>query len=137
MSIPANVTADLTTLQAQVVANTPLGAASQAAITAMQLNASQLVTDAVSALASAAGTLDTWTTPVDPAAIISGVLGLSGNASDQSALADLGGIVGRIAANLDQLGATSASGTFTPRKFTADSTLITADTTIYTADYDG
>jgi hypothetical protein len=103
MAIPSNVTAELSNLQAQVTANTPLANAPRATITAMQLNADKLVSDINTALVSCAGTLDTWTSPTDPVAISNGILGLLSNAKDENNLALMGGVVGRAAANLDQL----------------------------------
>jgi hypothetical protein len=103
MGIPANITTELNFLEGQVTANTPLTGAPRATITAMQLNAAQLVNDIDSAVTNAAGTLDTWTPPTDPAAIAAGLEALGGNADDQSALTNMRGFVGRAAANLAQL----------------------------------
>ena len=103
MTIPANITTEITALQAQVAAAAPLTGASQATLTAMQLNAAQLVRDIDGALTSAAGVLDTWTAPVGTALIIAGIVELSGNAQDQSTLAKWRGYIGRATSNLDQL----------------------------------
>jgi hypothetical protein len=103
MTIPANVTSELANLQSQVAAATPLSAASLATLTAIQLNAAQLAADIGAALTNAAGALDTWTAPADPVAIINGVNGLIGNASDQASLSNMQGYVMRAAKNLNQL----------------------------------
>lgn len=113
MSIPSNVTAELANLQAQVAANTPLANAPRATITAMQLNAAQLVSDIDAAIISSAGALDTWTAPVDPVAIACGIQGLLENAQDESNLALMGGVVGRATSNLYQLPSTQGTPTRT------------------------
>jgi|SRR6516165_10242197 hypothetical protein len=103
MSIPANITAELANLQAQVTAAGPLAAASAPTLTAMQLNAAALVSDINAALAGAAGALDTWMAPTDPAAIVTGILALETNADDQASLANMAGYAGRALKNLDQV----------------------------------
>jgi hypothetical protein len=103
MSIPANILAELSNLQAQVTAATPLAQASRATVKAMQLNAAQLVSDVQSALIAPGNTLDLWTAPTDPAAIAAGISGLLTASQDQSSLALMRGVVGRAAANLNQL----------------------------------
>jgi hypothetical protein len=104
--IPANVTSELAALQAQVSSAAPLASASAPTISAIQLNAEQLVSDIATALANAAGQLDTFMpppAPTDPAGIVAGVLAIAESATDQFMLADMGGFVGRAAANLDTL----------------------------------
>lgn len=103
MSIPANITTELASLQAQVSAAQPLSGASQATKTAIKLNAAKLVSDVQSALVAPNNTLDTWVAPADSPAIIAGVVGLLGASQDQSKLALMRGIVGRATSNLDQL----------------------------------
>ena len=103
MTIPTTITSELAVLQAQVTAASPLSSASSPTLTAIKLNAEQLVSDINSALATAAGALDTWTSPTDPNAIVSGVLGLLSNAEDQAKLSNMAGFVGRSNKNLDQL----------------------------------
>jgi hypothetical protein len=103
MSVPATITAELTALQAQVTAAAPLASAAPATIAAIQLNAEQLVSDIGSALTTAAGALDTWTTPTDPNAIAAGIEALKCSAEDQATLANMAGYVGRATKNLDQL----------------------------------
>jgi hypothetical protein len=103
MTVPANITAELTSLQAQVSAASPLTSASRATVTALQLNATQLVGDVQAALVAPNNTLDTWVIPVDPVAIINGIEGLVTASQDQSNLALMRGLTGRVASNLDQL----------------------------------
>ena len=103
MSIPANITAELASLQAQVTAASPLRSASFATVKALQLNAANLVADVQAALIAPDNTLDTYVATADPVAIISGVLGLLDAALDQSNLALMRGVTGRVASNLDQL----------------------------------
>lgn len=103
MSVPSNITTGLANLQAQVTAAKPLSSASQATLLAIQLNGIQLANDIATALLAAAGALDTWTAPSDPAQIAAGVLSLMSAATDQSALANMVGYVGRANKNLDQL----------------------------------
>lgn len=102
MTIPSSITTALDSLESQVAAAQPLANASEATRTALKLNASSLVTSIRTTLA-ASSALDTWTAPADPNVIISGVLGLVDDAADQSNLALMGGVVGRAAANLNQL----------------------------------
>jgi hypothetical protein len=101
--IPANVTTELADLQAATVAAAPLTSASRATITALQLNAAQLVADIDAAMVTTAGALDTWVAPADPVPILTGVLGQLTSAVDQSALATMRGYVGRSTSNLEQL----------------------------------
>jgi hypothetical protein len=102
MSIAANITAELASLQAQVAAATPLAQASHASKTALQLNAGKLVADVQAALV-APSLLDTWSPPGDPISIIAGVNVVVTASLDQSDLALMRGVVGRAASNLDQL----------------------------------
>ncbi|SHG92023.1 hypothetical protein [Bradyrhizobium erythrophlei] len=103
MSIPTNITTELTNLQAQVAAAAPLASASRATVLAIKLNAAQLVTDVQSALVAPNNMLDTWTAPPDPPAMIAGIEGLLAASQDQSNLALMRGVTGRAASNLEQL----------------------------------
>jgi hypothetical protein len=103
VTIPANITSELAALQQQTAAAQPLASASRPTITAIQLNAGQLLSDIDVALLAAAGSLDTWTPPTDPDAIVAGILGLLESADDQAGLCNMEGYVGRAAKNLDQL----------------------------------
>jgi hypothetical protein len=102
MSIPATITAALSSLQAQVVAALPLANASHATRTALKLNAANLVASIQSAL-TASSILDTYVAPTDPGVIITGVLTLLTAAEDENKLSLMRGVVGRAASNLDQL----------------------------------
>jgi hypothetical protein len=101
--IPASLQAAATFLQTQVAQNTPLTSAPQAQVTAMQLNADNLITAADLALLAAAGQLDTFTAPVGAIPIIQGVVALAQAAQNQRDIALFAGIVGRVALNLAQL----------------------------------
>ena len=103
MTIPANIKTELTELEAQIIAAGDLQNASGPTIIALQLNTFQLLNDVDSALASAEGNLDNWAVPTDPQAIISGVLGIVGNATDQNTLCNMEGYVSRISLNLELL----------------------------------
>jgi hypothetical protein len=103
MSIPANITTELASLQAEVAAASPLANASRATKVALQLNAAQLVEDVQSALVAPNNLLDTWAAPTDPIAIVTGIDQIVTASEDQSALALMRGVVGRAASNLDQL----------------------------------
>jgi hypothetical protein len=98
-----NIATELTDLQAQVAANTPLLSASQATRIAIKLNAAQLVSDVQAALVAPNNLLDTWAAPSDPGAIASGILTVLQASQDQSNLALMRGLVGRVASNVDQL----------------------------------
>ena len=102
--IPQTITDELTSLQAQVAAASPLSTANRATVTALQLNAGSLVTDVEAAQHSLAGALDTYTAEVDPVDIIQGVLGVYQNALDEANITYMRGLTGRVASNLDQLG---------------------------------
>lgn len=103
MTIPANIKTELTALQAQLAAAEPLQNASGPTIVALQLNAYQLLNDVDAALTEAEGNLDNWSVPTDPQAIVSGFLGIVGNATDQNTLCNMAGYIGRSNKNLDQL----------------------------------
>jgi hypothetical protein len=103
MTIPANITTELASLQAQVAAAAPLKAASRATIKALQLNAAQLVSDVQTALVAPGNLLDTWVAPADPSSIIAGVNSLVVTAVDQGNLSLMRGVIGRATSNLDQL----------------------------------
>jgi hypothetical protein len=103
MTIPADISTGLTALQNQLAAAGNLQNASGPTIVALQLNAESFLGDVDAALDAAAGSLDTFMAPTDPQAIISGFLGLVGNATDQYTLCNIEGYVGRAVKNLDQL----------------------------------
>ena len=103
MAVPANVTSELAFIQNQVQSAQPLANASSATVTAMILNAEQLVGDIDAAVTSTAGQLDTWVAPVPVMQIISGIEGIVINAEDQASLTDMRGLVGRATSALNQL----------------------------------
>ena len=102
MSISVDIVTELTVLEAQVAAAVPLSAQPFSAITAMQLNAQNLVND-IQAAIDAPNLLDTWTAPIDGASIVSGFLDVVTVSIDQQNLAMMRGVVGRASKNLDQL----------------------------------
>jgi hypothetical protein len=102
--IPQAITDALASLETQAAAASPLQKASRATITALQLNAANLVTAVEAAQHSLAGELDTYAAKIDPVDIIQGVLSVFGSALDESNIAYLRGLTGRVASNLDQYG---------------------------------
>lgn len=100
--IPAKITNELTSLQAQVAAALPLNNAPFATIKALQLNAGNLVADMQTAL-NAASVLDTWVAPPDAISMVNGFNAAVTAAADQGNLALMRGLVGRVTSNLDQL----------------------------------
>ena len=103
MAIPATIQAEIAAITAAFQAATPLKQAPRAAVTALQINAAQIVADVDSALAGAAGALDTFAAPLMPADIAAGVNALLTASQNQTDLADLRGLAGRVASNLDQV----------------------------------
>ncbi|MBR0693683.1 hypothetical protein [Bradyrhizobium lablabi] len=102
MSIPANIATEIGSLQQQVAEAVPLAQASHATVTALQLNAGNLVNDIQSAL-TATSTLDTWVPPVDAPSMVIGFDAVVTAAEDQANLSLMRGVVGRVSANLNQL----------------------------------
>jgi hypothetical protein len=104
MTIAPAITTALTSLENQVTAASPLAQASAPTILALQLNAQALTGQIEQAQYDAAGQLDTWTdTSQAPEMMIQGVVNAYNSANDESSLAELRGIVGRVTSNLDQL----------------------------------
>ncbi len=103
MSVPANITTELTALQAQVTAASPLQSASFATLKALQLNSEQLETDTTIALYDAAGQLDTWVAPRNVIGIISGFQGAVGSALDEWRLLDMLSVISRANLNVSLL----------------------------------
>jgi hypothetical protein len=114
MSIPADITIELSSLQAQVAAAVPLNNAPFATIKALQLNAGNLVDDIQTALTTTtlipnivlttdSRLLDTWVPPVDPISMVTGFNAVVIAGDNQSDLSLMRGVVGRVASNLDQL----------------------------------
>jgi hypothetical protein len=114
MSIPANITTELASLQAQVAAATPLNNAPFTTIKAMQLNAGNLVNDIQFALTTTtlipnivlttdSTWLDGWSPPADPISMINGFGSVVVAGQNQNKLSLLRGVAGRAASNLSQL----------------------------------
>lgn len=103
MTIPANITTELANLQSQVTAASPLAQAGRATVTAIKLNAGQLLNDIQSALVAPSNTLDTWAPPVDAPSIVTGFAAVVTAAVDQNDLSLKRGLVGRVVANLAQV----------------------------------
>jgi hypothetical protein len=103
MSVPPQIIADLTALQAQVTAALPLEAAPYATVQAIHLNAENLETSITLALYDAAGALDTWVAPGDQIGIIAGFQAMVGSARDEWRILDMLAVVSRSVLNLDLL----------------------------------
>jgi hypothetical protein len=103
MTIAPQIFTDLTNLEAQVSAATPLANASHSTIVALQLNATNLLTEIQAALVATPNLLDTYTAPNDPATMVSGYLGVLAIAQDQNNLSLMRGVVGRATSNLEQI----------------------------------
>jgi hypothetical protein len=113
MSVPANIVTELQFLQAQVAAVGDLRTAEVATVTAMELNATNLLLDIDTALATAAGStrditgafinLDTWLPPIDVGLIVSDIQILLVCAQDQTTLSTMRGVVGRASVMLNNL----------------------------------
>ena len=95
--------AQIAAMQAAFAAASPIEQAPRAAVTALQINAAQLVSGVDAALAGAAGALDTFAAPVLAADMATGLTGLLTASQNQTDLADLRGLAGRVASNLDQI----------------------------------
>ena len=103
MTIGPVLQAEIAALNVAFAAASPIEQAPRASVTALQINAAQLVSDIDSALASAAGALDTFTTPLLAADMATGLLGLYMASQNQTDLADVRGLAGRVVSNLDQI----------------------------------
>ena len=103
MAIGTALQAEIAALNVAFAAATPIEQAPRAAVTALQINAAQLVSDVDAALAGAAGALDTFTAPAMAADMATGLTGLYTASQNQTDLADLRGLAGRVASNLDQI----------------------------------
>lgn len=113
MTIPVNITTELTSLEAQVIAATPLANTPHSTLVAIQLNAINLTADVQTALTTTTLTnlipstdstlLDSWVPPIDAVTIVTGILTVSTAAQNQQTLSLLRGIVGRVVSNLEQI----------------------------------
>lgn len=103
MSVPQKILGEVQFLSNQINSSQPLTSQPKSLVTAMQLNAANLVKDIDAAQGDAIGQLDTWVQPGDPFALISSLQGLGISATDQLSIFDTRSFVGRLASNLDQL----------------------------------
>lgn len=100
MPFPANIQAEVSSLNSAYVAASPLEGATSATIYGLAVQAVQLVDDTDAALTAAAGDLDAFPDVFMPMDIAIGVEGLLDAAMTQTALSDLAGFAGRMASNL-------------------------------------
>lgn len=113
MTIPANITTELASLEAQIAIATPLANTSHSNLVAIQLNAINLTADIQTALTTTTLTnlipttdstlLDGWKPPDDAVTIVAGVLNILTASQNQQQLALLRGVVGRATSNLNQI----------------------------------
>lgn len=113
MTIPAKITAELTSLEVQIAAASPLINAPHSTLVAIQLNAVNLTADIQKALTTTtlsniipstdSTLLDGWVPPVDAVTIVAGVLKILTAATNQQQLSLLRGVVGRATSNLVQI----------------------------------
>lgn len=103
MTIPASIQAEIAAITTAFQAASPLKQAPRAAVRALQINAAQIVADVDISLAASAGALDAFSAPVMPDAIAAGVSALLTASQNQTDLADLRGLAGRVASNLNQV----------------------------------
>jgi hypothetical protein len=102
MTVPANIAADLTGLQAAYNAAAPLTLAPATTIAGLALQAESAANDIDAAVLLNAGALDNFSPPAMAPAIATAVVALLTAAQTQSALTDVRGVVGRIATTLAQ-----------------------------------
>jgi hypothetical protein len=100
MPFPANIATEVAALNTAINAALPLESALPGTIAVLANQADTLVNDIDTALAEAAGTLDTFTAPVMAPAIVLAFQAVVGSGFEQLALCDLAGPVGRVATNL-------------------------------------
>ena len=101
MAVPPTIATQLAALNSAIGAAGNLDAAPFTTLNALAVQAGALASAVEAAIPGAAGALDTWTPPLMPADITSGILGLLSVAQTQSSLADLEGFVARIEINLE------------------------------------
>jgi hypothetical protein len=102
MAIDPAITASLQSLQLQVQAAEPLSQTDHATLTAIKLNAANLV-NAIQAALVAPSLLDSWVAPADAPSIATGLLSVSTAADDARNLALMRGVVGRATSNINQV----------------------------------
>ena len=101
MPVPVAISTQLASLNAAITAAGNLDAAPFTTLNALAYQAGSLAQAIEAAIPGQAGALDTWTPPLMPGDITTGVLGLLTAAQTQSSLADLEGYVARIEINLE------------------------------------
>lgn len=101
MPVPAAIASQVTALDDAITAAGDLGSASYDTLNALAYQAGQTASAVELAIPANAGALDSWTPPLMPGDITTGVLGLLSAAQTQSSLTDLKGYVARIEINLE------------------------------------
>lgn len=102
MAIPADIAAEISSLQAQVQAANPIASADHATVVAIKLNAAEIVIELQDALV-APNQLDNWTAPGDAPTIVAGINAIVQTAIDQGDISLKRGLLGRVTSNLDQI----------------------------------
>ena len=101
--IPSSINDALTLYVASMNAASPLAQASRLTVAALQKAGTTLVVQIDAAMTPAAGALDANDPAGFPGDLVTDLLGLASAAEDQSALADIRGLVGRALFNLNQV----------------------------------
>lgn len=101
MPVPATIAAQVSALNSALTAARNLNAASFETLNALAWRAGTVASDVEASIDGQAGALDTFTAPLMPADIVSGVLGLLDASTTQATLGDLEGFVARIEINLE------------------------------------
>lgn len=100
MPFPLTIAMEVVALNNQITAAQPLESAPSGIRTLLATQATTLASDIEGALADAAGDLDTFSAPMMAPAMVLSFLEVADAASTQVSLADLAGVVGRVASNL-------------------------------------
>ena len=101
MPMPTQIVNEITALQTALTNTGNLNAATFPVRNALAVQAGQLASDIQAAISPNAGMLDTFTPPVMPQDIVTGVLSLLDSAQTQSTLTDLEGYAARIEINIE------------------------------------
>lgn len=100
--LPSNITAEITSLIANLAAAAPLSSATKSELQALQDQAAQLLSDIENAMSAAAGNLDAADPTGFPGNMVADFLALQQSSASQASLAYAYGLVGRAAFNLAQ-----------------------------------
>ncbi len=100
MPIPANVSSDISALDAAIVGASPLENAQFGILAALATQANQLVNDIDAAIPIVAGQLDTFIAPIMPPAMVIAFFGIQDSGQTQWQLSTIAGYAGRMATNL-------------------------------------